>query len=65
MKYLKGVKLRRKETNQNFIIKKSVGICRKLHSFGYERVYELKGQHPSLDLIVRKSELDELFIVAE
>lgn len=63
MKYIKGMKLKRKETNQDFIIKKSVGISKKLHLFGYERVYELKGQHPSLDLIVRKSELNELFIV--
>lgn len=64
MKYKKGMNLKRKETNQNFVIKKSAGICRKIHSFGFERVYELKGPHPSLDLIVRKSELDELFIVA-
>jgi len=61
MKDNAGQKLIRKETNQKFLIKKSKGFCKKRNSMFFERAYELKGPHPSLDLIVRQSELDELF----
>ena len=64
MQYELGQQLIRTNTNQRFSIKKVVGVCKKNHALKLELMYGLKGPHPSLDLIVRKSELDELFTVA-
>ncbi len=61
MKYKVGQQVIRKKTCQRFTINKKLGFIKKLNSFGMERMYKLKGPHPSLNLIVRKSELDELF----
>ena len=64
MKYKEKQKVVRVSTGQVFTIvgrkesKRKAGHCIKR-----EPVYQLKGPHWSLDLLVRKSELDALFIV--
>lgn len=63
MKYKIGQMIIRNDTGQKFTIKKDMGLCRKINSFGFERMYELKGPHPSLDLIVTKRGLKEMFSI--
>lgn len=55
-KYKVGQKLIRKDTNQLFTIKKVTGL--------FKHRYLLEGPHPSLDLDVRKSEIENLFLIA-
>ena len=59
--YKKGTRVIRKATNQLFEIAKFTGFVRKRGSITFERTYQLKGPHRSLDLIVRESELMQLF----
>lgn len=56
-KYKVGQKIIRKETNQRFTIKKVIGL--------FKHRYYLKGPHPSLDLEVSETEIDELFILVQ
>lgn len=64
MKYKENIKVMRISTNQIFTIIGKKGSKRKIGChIKREPIFELKGCHPSLDLLVRKSELDNLFII--
>lgn len=64
MKYKENTRVMRISNNQIFTIIGKRGSKRKngCH-IKREPVFQLKGFHPSLNLLVRKSELDTLFIV--
>lgn len=63
MKYKKYTRVKRIRTNQVFTIIEKKGAKRKAGSLiKREPIYLLKGPHPSLDLVVSKSELETLFI---
>lgn len=62
MKYKKNEKVLRTKTGQVFTILGKKGSKRmKGHRIKREPIYQLKGSHRSLDLLVSQSELDELF----
>lgn len=62
MKYKENTRVIRVKTNQIFTIVGRRGRKRKIgHRFKRELMYQLKGSHPSLDLLVRESELDTLY----